>query len=190
MLHSLADLNREHRRFWKKQTAADQARWNNVSVRRVALGLLKDEELRGVDVSQRMTLSLALQHGAQARHFFRPPRARTSVRLRKEPSAHHADTRAFHREVSRRGGKSKGCDFLQLTIDRLVAARPRIRQGELLIALRSEPGIQEIGKGCVYFVFTDRRDRKIEDKSPIRALKDRLRRARDKLANSAKSESD
>jgi hypothetical protein len=149
------ELNEKHTRFWADQAEFLTRRMTDDAVRGTALGLIREQEVRGLPVRYRLSLEQALE---------------TAEKIGQRFSA----------EWSRKGGKAKKTDALQILIDNIVERRPSISTDQLARELRRRERIEvidEIADGRITFINTDGR---LKD-ARLCGLKDRLSRAKKKL---------
>ena len=147
------ELNEEYDRFWKEQAELLHRRMANDAVREAALGLIREQELH-LPVRYRFSLEAALEKAEK-----------TGQRC----SA----------EWSRKGGKAKKTDTLQLVIEKIVADRPSttLRQLEQqLRALERIEVIDEIADDLISFTAANGRFKGAK----LSGLKHRLSRAKKK----------
>lgn len=152
---TVEDLNQQYALFWADQAELLKQRMANDTVRAVALGMIRDQELVGMPLQQRLTLEKALE------------------------SAEKIGER-FSAAWSRKGGKAKKSDPLQLLIEQVVQKRPSITVRQLERKLRNHQGIDpivDIDNKLITFVATNGNLKEAK----MSGLKHRLSRAKKKL---------
>lgn len=146
------ERNQRHRAFWAEQNReADRLQRDPWIVRRVCQ-MLTREAARGVPVYCRIDLRAALSDA-------------------------DADRRDVLEDRGRRGGRARQLDPLQERIIEIVRRSPEITERELLSRLHDEapgPVIEDVDGEEISFI---RRDG-TRKSAPLRALKDRLSRAK------------
>jgi hypothetical protein len=155
---SLVEINTWNREFWDIEDRKMERRIEDNALLETALLSLRSEIDMRVAVYNQKSLNKALQEAELAKQ-------------------------RFLSQQGQNGGRVHKSDPLQDIILDYVRRRPPITASELLKKLQDDfiPGgvIQEIGKKAI--AFTNRDDRSKE--APISGLKDRLSRAKKKLAS-------
>lgn len=146
------ELNEMHRLFWANQTKLLERRIADDTVREVAFGFIRHQELVGMPMRQRLTLEKALE------------------------DAENIGTR-FSAAWSRKGGKAAKADPLQLLIRRLVEQSPSITVEDLRRHLREHQGIGPIADIQGNLITVVLPDGRLKD-AKLSGLKDRLSRAK------------
>jgi hypothetical protein len=161
MLHvddRLSAMNRDNEEFWKRESALFKERFEDPLIRQLALQLIDHERLRRVPVYHRMTLESATRYVADAR-------------------------KSCLSEQAKVGGRSRKMDALQLLILEIVTKRPTISLKELEQRLHEHAGVRDriicIEDGEILFT-----DRNREKSASVSGLKDRLTRAKKRIAQS------
>jgi len=89
----------------------------------------------------------------------------------------------FRREFSQKGGRAVKEDFLSRLIDKLVLAKPDLTQRQLFHELKKleSGGNVKLADGDKTIIFWDDNGKK--KTAPVTGLKDRLFRAKEKIAS-------
>jgi hypothetical protein len=162
----LVALNELHRSFWERESKLFSRRFENPAPRQFALDLTAGERARGIPIYFQMTLESATHSAVAVREIFVT-----------------AAQKSFPSELGKRGGRRKRSDALQVVIEEIVAAAPTIGSNELLKMLHKRAAIrdviEDIDDGEIFFVENGR-----QRSARLAGVKDRLTRARKKLAQS------
>lgn len=165
------EINERNRQFWLKQTSLMEQRMADEAILRVAMNDLKSEALRQVPVYSQKTFEGALETAEAARLAFQ-----------KE------DTKSFQSAFSRKGGAAAKPDALQSLILQIVGRTPNVTARELLARIECQkPHEWDIDKKGDTIEFPDSQGR--YKSAPISGLKDRLSRAKKKIATRDKKDS-
>lgn len=160
------ELNRLNREFWLKENELREKQMSDEPLREVAERDMRSENVRGVPIKSQKPLEQALADAAEAKNI-------------------------FQREFSRKGGCAPRCDALQSLIQEIVVENPRITQGQLLRELKCArwagtiPSVDEESEvkadepRMIHFVD----DNGTPKTAPVSGLKDRLYRAKRKIAS-------
>jgi hypothetical protein len=160
------EVNRLNREFWLKESERRDKRMSDELLRKRAEKDMRSESARGVPIKLQKTLEQALTDAEGSKN-------------------------AFQSDFSHKGGCAPRCDALQSLIKEIVDKNSKITPGQLLRELRRVQGAGTISSieeesdakadepRMIHFVEDDETPKR----TPISGLKDRLYRAKRKIAS-------
>jgi hypothetical protein len=163
---TLQEINEQNHRFWSVRSGICERRACDESLCDVAIESLHSEIIRGVPMMSQKSFDQALADAEMAE-------------------------KTFHSAYSRKGGSAPRCDALQTLIEVIAAESPKITPGQLWRELNGDRGAGTISSideesdvkadepKMIHFVDDDETPKR----APLSGLKDRLYRAKRKLAS-------
>lgn|ERR1700732_84407 len=163
---TLREINEQNHRFWSVRSEICERRASDESLCDIALESIHSEIVRGIPVRSQKSFDQALADAEMA-------------------------MKTLQSGFARKGGRPTGCDALQDVIEEIVEENPKIRlrqlRGELdgdhgagtITSIDEEADVKADEPRMIHFVDDDGTPRT----APLSGLKDRLYRAKIKLAS-------
>ncbi len=173
-IRTLREFNQRYQQFWSEQSIIMEQRIADPNIISTAMAEIQSEYSRLVPVYYQRSFEEALELAAHAKARFQKQTAKSLQTV-----------------FSKKGGAASKLDSLQKLILEIVRQNPHITQRELFCELQKRtPGSVvidiDLGLGSIEFNNKSDRQQKI---ARISGLKDRLSRAKKKLAKEAKKDS-
>jgi hypothetical protein len=152
-------LNERNQLFWERESELLIQRIQDPCLYKFAMREMTNEELRGVPLRNRKGMTQAFADVASIQN-----------------DAEEETKKSYHVEFASKGGRAPKSDRLQKLIYSIVCRNPQISVTELLDRVLEEHGFERIDDSIAFD-----KGNGAEKLVPIRALKDRLSRAKKRL---------
>jgi hypothetical protein len=152
-------LNEKNQMFWERENELLAQRMQDLTLFQVVMRDMTSEELRGVPLRNRKSTAQAFADVAGT-----------------WTHVEEGTKRRYRFEFARKGGRAPKADGLQLFIVAKVCAMPKLTVRGLLSILANHRDF-EVVDGCIAFDKGNGAEKLV----PVRALKDRLCRAKKKM---------